>query len=185
MENPDEALELWYYFIITVLDKHAPIVTKRVKNKYQPEWYSDEIRKTRFQRDYFHQKKDNENYKKYRNKTNNLIRSAKTKFFCDAIDNDRSCKIFWKHLKDINATSRNEIDFLSYEGQVITEKNDIVNCLNEHFSSVGEKLISNAHTSFESEQISNYVNSKVNDDIKFSLYTVTTDQVLRDLKNLD
>ncbi|CAC5400949.1 unnamed protein product [Mytilus coruscus] len=176
---------MWYYLLVNVLDKHAPVVTRRVKNKYQPEWYTNEIGKSKFQRDYFHKKKETENYKKYRNKTSELIRSAKAKYFMDAIDNDKNCKILWGHLKDMNLTTKQEIDILTHEGKVLINKNDIANCLNDHFSTVGEKLISNPHKRFKSEKINNYVKSKINDDAKFSLYTVTNDEVLQALKNLD
>ncbi|CAG2190139.1 unnamed protein product [Mytilus edulis] len=103
----------------------------------------------------------------------------------DAIDNDKNCKILWRHLKDMNSTTKQEIDILTHEGKVLINKNDIANCLNDHFSTVDEKLISNPHKSFKSEKINNYVNSKIIDDTKFSLYTVTNDEVLQGLKNLD
>ncbi|CAG2225633.1 unnamed protein product [Mytilus edulis] len=64
INDPNEAMDMWYYLLVNVLDKHAPVVTRRVKNKYQPEWYTNEIGKSKFQRDYFHKKKDTENYKK-------------------------------------------------------------------------------------------------------------------------
>lgn len=64
INDPNEAMDMWYYLLVNVLDKHAPVVTRRVKNKCQPEWYTNEIGKSKFQRDYFHKKKDTENYKK-------------------------------------------------------------------------------------------------------------------------
>ncbi|CAC5423066.1 unnamed protein product [Mytilus coruscus] len=85
----------------------------------------------------------------------------------------------------MNSTTKQEIDILTYVGKVLINKNDIANCLNDHFSTVGEKLISNPHKRFKSEKINNYVKSKINDDAKFSLYTVTNDEVLQALKNLD
>ncbi|CAC5390362.1 unnamed protein product [Mytilus coruscus] len=85
----------------------------------------------------------------------------------------------------MNSTTKQEIDILTHEGKVLLNKNDIANCLNDHFSTVGEKLISNPHKRFKSEKINNYVKSKINDDAKFSLYTVTNDEVLQALKNLD
>ncbi|CAC5357655.1 unnamed protein product [Mytilus coruscus] len=120
----------------STVDEHAPVVTERVKNKYQPELYTDEICKSKFQREYFHKKKDTENYKNYRNI---LVRSAKAKYFIDGIDNDKNCKILWRHLKDMNSISKQEIDILTDEGTVLIHKNDIANCLNDHFSTVGEE----------------------------------------------
>ncbi|CAG2203258.1 unnamed protein product [Mytilus edulis] len=176
---------MWYYLIINVLDKHAPVVTKRIKNKYQPEWYTDEICKSAHQRDYYHKKKDTDNYKKYRNLTNKLIRSSKSKYFMEAINNDKNCKTLWRHLKDLNSTTGHDIDMITYEDKNLTDKIDIVNCLNDHFSSVGEKLIPHPHSNFESEKINNYVKSKINDNTLFSLYTVTNADVFKYLSNLD
>ncbi|CAC5397636.1 unnamed protein product [Mytilus coruscus] len=111
-------------------------------------------------RDYYHKKKDTDNYKKYRNLTNKLIRSSKSKYFMEAINNDKTVKTLWRHLKDLNSTTDHDIDMVTYEDKNLTDKIDIVNCLNDHFSSVGEKLIPHPHSNFESEKINNYVKSK-------------------------
>ncbi|VDI31632.1 ATP-dependent DNA helicase 2 subunit 2 [Mytilus galloprovincialis] len=169
----------------SVEDKHAPVVTKRIKNKYQPEWFTDEICKSAHQRDYYHKNKDTDNYKKYRNLTNTLIRSSKSKYFMEAINNDKNCKTLWRHLKDLNSTTGHDIDMITYEDKNLTDKIDIVNCLNDHFSSVGEKLIPHPHSNFESEKINNYVKSKINDNTLFSLYTVTNADVFKYLSNLN
>ncbi|CAC5385019.1 unnamed protein product [Mytilus coruscus] len=47
INDPNEAMDMWYYLLVNVLDKHAPVVTRRVKNKYQPEWYTNEIGKSK------------------------------------------------------------------------------------------------------------------------------------------
>ncbi len=120
MNDPNDALDMWYHLLINILNKHAPLVTKRVKNKYQTEWYNDEIRESGFQRDHFHKIKDMENFRKYRNKTNKLIRSSKSKFFIDAINEDKSCKILWRHFKNLSSTTRDDIDMIMYEGNTLT-----------------------------------------------------------------
>ena len=150
--DPNEALDLWIFLITNVLDKHAPVLTKRIKRKYQPEWFNDEIRDSIFQRDYFHKKKDFENYKLCRNKVTRLLRSSKSKFFKEAITSDRSCKVLWKHLRDMNSTTHHEIESLLHEGETINDRKDIVKCFNEHFCTVGENLVPNAHSTFESEK---------------------------------
>ncbi|VDI64210.1 Hypothetical predicted protein, partial [Mytilus galloprovincialis] len=186
IRDSNEAINMWYYLIINILDKHAPVVTKRIKNKYQPEWYTNEICKSAHQRDYYHKKKDMDNYKKYRNLTNKLIRSSKSNYFMEAINHDKNCKSIWRHLKDLNSTTGHDIDMITYEDKNLTDKIDIVNgLLNDHFSSVGETLIPHPHSNFESEKINNYVKSKINDNRLFSLYTVTNADVFKYLTNLD
>ncbi|CAC5409210.1 TMC [Mytilus coruscus] len=93
----------------------------------------------------------------------------------EAINIDKNCKTLWRHLKDLYSTTDHDIDMITYEDKNLTDKIDIINCLNDHFSSVGEKLIPHLHSSFESEKINNYVKSKINDNTLFSLYTVTND----------
>ncbi|CAC5397639.1 unnamed protein product [Mytilus coruscus] len=103
----------------------------------------------------------------------------------EAINNDKNCKTLWRHLKDLNSTTDHNIDMITYEDKNLTDKIDIVNCLNDHLSSVGEKLIPHPHSNFESEKINNYVKSKINDNTLFSLYTVTNGDVFKYPTNLD
>ncbi|CAC5390132.1 unnamed protein product [Mytilus coruscus] len=103
----------------------------------------------------------------------------------EAINNDKNCKTLWRHSKDLNSTTDHNIDMITYEDKNLTDKIDIVNCLNDHFSSVGENLIPHPHSNFESEKINNYVKSKINDNTLFSLYTVTNGDVFKYLTNLD
>ncbi len=60
-----------------------------------------------------------------------------------------------------------------------------MNCLNDHFSSVGEKLIPNPHSNFDADKISHFVGSKIEDNSAFSLYTITREDVFTALTNLD
>jgi hypothetical protein len=40
---PNHALKIWYNLFNEILNKHSPIVTKRVKRDKQPEWYNTEV----------------------------------------------------------------------------------------------------------------------------------------------
>ena len=40
VEDPNHALKIWNNLFNELLNKHAPIVTKRVKRDKQPEWYN-------------------------------------------------------------------------------------------------------------------------------------------------
>ena len=41
--NVDNILDAWYSLFISVIDKHAPIKTHRIKNEIQPEWVTADI----------------------------------------------------------------------------------------------------------------------------------------------
>jgi hypothetical protein len=47
----DLSLNIWYNLFNEILDKHAPIVTKRVKRDKQHEWYNTEVQYARQMRD--------------------------------------------------------------------------------------------------------------------------------------
>ena len=185
IDDPHEALGLWYNVIMIVLNKHAPFIKKRVKRIHQPEWYNEDIREARIIRDHFKKANDNENYKLFRNKTSSNIRSAKREFFRNVIESDRSCKELWKHLKDINSTGKQNITSLKKDDIYLTNITDIINHLNDHFSSVGGKLIPNPKQTFDWYKMSAFVKDKVSDGVFFSLYSVTFSDVLKELENLD
>jgi hypothetical protein len=48
--DPDLALDSWYE--IYTLNKHAPLISKRVKKNKQPKWHKKEFADLRRQRDY-------------------------------------------------------------------------------------------------------------------------------------
>jgi hypothetical protein len=102
--------------------------------------------------------------------------------FRNAIESDRSCKELWKHLKDINSTGKQNITSLKKDYIYLTNITDIINHLNDHFSSVGGKLIPNPKQTFDWDKMSAFVKDKVSDDVFFSLYSVTFSDVLKELK---
>jgi hypothetical protein len=44
VEDPNDALKIWYNLFNEILNKHAPIITKRDK---QPEWSNTEVQYAR------------------------------------------------------------------------------------------------------------------------------------------
>ena len=49
--NPSICIQTWYNIFNSVLDKHAPVVVKRVRKDRQLEWYNSEILYARKMRD--------------------------------------------------------------------------------------------------------------------------------------
>ena len=94
--DPDLALDSWYDKFIYTLNKHAPLISKRVRKNKHPK---------RQQRDYCHGI-DTENFKKYRNKLTSSIRTSKANYFSEAIKSGNNVGELWKHLKDINSVSK-------------------------------------------------------------------------------
>ena len=75
--NSEQNFESFIQSFVTVFDKHAPMKTKRVKKEIQPEWHDETTKAANKQRDMYHKARNWSQYKYWRNKTTNLIRSAK------------------------------------------------------------------------------------------------------------
>lgn len=95
--NVDEDLTVLHSVAIKCLDKHAPIKAKRVKSIQLPEWYTSEIGQARIARDKYKRLKQWTEYKCFRNKTRNLIKSAKRKHFTTSVENLKDTKTLWRH----------------------------------------------------------------------------------------
>ena len=88
-----------------ILNKHAPVKEKRVKQASKPAWLTEEITNAQQNRNYYHKKQIWENFTLWCNKTKGLIRSAKKGFFEYAINENRDSSFLWKHVKEITGQS--------------------------------------------------------------------------------
>ena len=83
-------LTMWHkpfvYMFLSILNKHAPITSKRVKRANKSAWLTEEITLAQKNRDFYHKEQDWEDFKPWRNKTKSLIRTAKKAFFENAIN---------------------------------------------------------------------------------------------------
>ena len=130
-------------------------------------------------------------YKMYRNKTIQLIRQAKRKYFSDSVKNSKDSKTIWNHLRAVNNKKKTTLNNLPRElimnGETITDSEDIAAKLNAYFSSIADIL--NDHTdqvsTFEDDKLSNFVNSKVPHNSFFTIPLITCDQVLTFINKLD
>ena len=163
----DEDFAVWHNIIMKHLNNHAPTKNKRVKCKRLPDWFSPEITHMQKRRDNAKKLKQWTDYKMYRNKTIQLIRQAKRKYFSDSVKNSKDSKTIWNHLRAVNNKKKTTLNNLPRElimnGETITDSEDIAAKLNAYFSSIADIL--NDHTdqvsTFEDDKLSNFVNSKV------------------------
>ena len=84
--NPKEMWDFWKRLLTSVIDKHAPFKTKRVKNKWSP-WITNELLCEIHKRDFLKKKAASTNdpsiwkqFKDARNKANNSVKKAKLKY---------------------------------------------------------------------------------------------------------
>ncbi|MCG8048030.1 MAG: reverse transcriptase domain-containing protein, partial [Candidatus Thiodiazotropha endolucinida] len=191
LSNVDDDFSKWFSLVLKHLNILAPIKTKRVKSKRLPDWNTPEITLMQKQRDISKRLKQWEDYRKYRNKTRQLIRQAKRKYFSESIANTKDVKHIWKHLRSVNnkstASPYNLPDELVINNERITTP-DLISCeLNKYFATIAEFLNkdNNNISPIDAHRIKDYIDSKVPCDISFNIPFISTEQVSSFIGKLD
>ena len=188
----NEDLNIWYSFLLKHLNNHAPIKSKRVKSKRMPEWFTPDIIQMQSLRDKTKRLKQWSDHRKYRNKTKQLIQ-AKRKYFSNSITNSKDTKSFWKHLRDVNnggkTASSNLPEKIIIGNETITESEAVASKLNKYFASVAELLNENTSSGssldFDTNKISDFVDSNVSTNTQFTIPFITLEQVLLHINTLE
>jgi hypothetical protein len=102
VEDPNDAFKIWYNLFNEILNKHAPIVTKRVKRDKQSEWYNTEVQYDREMRDTFKKLDMWDEYKFWRNRTKQILDEAKQNFYNNMLNESKDPKIIWKCIHSLN-----------------------------------------------------------------------------------
>lgn len=187
----DEDLSVFSSLILKNLNKYAPVKTKRVKTNRLPDWFTPEITQMQRLRDNCKRLKQWADYKKYRNKTRQLIRLAKRKYFSESITKSKDSKRIWAHLRTVNgdskASSKNLPEEIIIDNERITEPEDIAQKLNIYFSSVADIFSENNidASNLDTEHINNFVNNKVPAHTFFTIPFITVEQVVFHINNLE
>ena len=98
----DGNFNTWLSVITKHFDNNAPVKTKRVKHKRVPECFIPEFTQMQKLRDKSKRLKQWADYKRYRHKTRQLIRSVKRKYFSESVENSKDTKFIWKHLQYVS-----------------------------------------------------------------------------------
>ena len=147
LENPNHMLALFYDLLRGVVDKNAPMRTmSNPKNRRPaPMWFDNEIKQFIRQRDKLKRTND-QGYRKMRNRTTKLIRAKKRAYTAELINTTRpkDTRKLWDHL--LNRPNRNTTSSVAditdpTNGTNITTDKEKAECLNEHFSSIAERLL--------------------------------------------
>jgi len=86
-----------------VIDKHAPLKTRRVKHQTLPKWLTPEIINTMKERDTCKKAKRFDEYKQLRNKVSAMVKEAKKQYFDDMLKNGNDTVSLWRAM---NAVTR-------------------------------------------------------------------------------
>ena len=129
-DNPDEALSEWYRLFLGVLDRHAPLREKRVKQEKFPQWLNRDIIEAMALRDSLKRDKDFVAFKQQRNKVRYLIREAQKKHFHKLMQNKSDTYTVWKA---INAFTKSPVHAPSTPLSAET--------FNKHFLSAADSVL--------------------------------------------
>ena len=108
--NPNEMWDFWKHLLASVIDKHAPFRTKRVKNKRSP-WITNELLREIHKRDFLKKKAASTNdpsiwkqFKDARNRANNSVKKAKHKYFSENLDaNKNDPRKTWRLINELQS----------------------------------------------------------------------------------
>ena len=140
----------WRNLFLGVLDKHAPLRSKRVKNNPNLPWISKEIKKKMRERDRLKlvaiknsKEQDWKLYKCSRNEVNIALRKAKANYYATQIENqNQNPKHAWKIVNDILGRKQKDshITEIKFNNSSITSADEIANHFNDYFTNIGLAL---------------------------------------------
>jgi len=152
--NPNECWSMWKSLFEQTLDKHAPLIHKRIRDSSVP-WITPEIKKLMKTRDY-HKKKAVKtrsnvhwtNFRRLRNKVNIELRKSKSNYFREKINDCTKTtdpKKSWSIINTLLGKSNrpSNINNLLIDGNT-SESNpkEIAEAFNDYFVNIGPKLAS-------------------------------------------
>ena len=114
-------------------------------------------------------------YKTYRNKTRQLIRAAKRKYFSESVANSKDTKRIWAHLRtvngDIKPTGKQLSEELIIDNERIQKSEDVAHKLNTYFTSVADILNGkdSEPPALNTDKIRNFVENKMPTDTFFNI----------------
>lgn len=186
----DEMWDKWKTVFESVANKHAPIRTKRFRNKRQP-WFNSTVRDAIIKRDIlkreFNTNRSDDSWQKYkqaRNFSNNTIKQAKRNYYnaklCES--NKYDPRETWRTINELTHRKQknNTICEIQVDNTKYDDPKEISEVLNTHFSSLGPRLSSQLPDS--SNSFEDYVQKVSN--CSFKLQIVNTNSVLDIIKNL-
>ena len=131
--DPDKALDLLHMMLIVVIDKHAPMRTKRVKHSDLPPWITTELIFTMNLRDSYKKNKDDASYKKTKNQVSNMVDKAKEAYFEKLIQDRKDTATLWRAINAFTKKSNNKANAST---SISPEQ------FNQHFLSISERVLS-------------------------------------------
>ena len=174
--DPDEALKVWHSIFMSIFNKHAPFITKRVRQIAKPPWLTKDIQKEIYLRDYLSKHGKNDVYKKQRNKVTALLRASKMKYFQSLAASKNDSKSIWKCINKL--TNKNKMNTSTLLKDISTDK------LNQHFTTIAEKIVSNDRSKLNDLNLLKHFCQTKNIDTDLTIPRISVHQVFQALLHL-
>ena len=164
---PNKAFDYLNETLLTVVNKHAPIRKKRVKNHNLPPWLTKEITSEMSLRDKYKSNKDFENYKKQRNKVTMLVRKAKQMYIKKIVGNSKDTRQIWNGMNEITNKKKTQ----NNQPQILLTPNE----LNDYFLTCPRKLVSSSYGTVNNtehnidERLQKYCEEKLTNKDNFTI----------------
>lgn len=178
--NTEDMVSLYDSTLISVVDKHAPLVHKTITSRPQTEWYDDNLRQEKVKKRYLERKWTkskltvfHEAYREQCARYNTLLQEAKTKHYTSKVEScGRDQKAVFnltKHLlgkknvsvlpEHVSASTLAETFSTFFTSKITTIREDMrqVMCANDNISGVESN--SHDYTDIDSERVHNVLDS--------------------------
>ena len=158
--------DIWKNLFFLCVDKHAPLRTKRIRTSKSP-WITPQLKKRMHYKDVLKVKAIRSGnacdwliFKKCRNAVNNEIKQAKEHFFKNALrENEGNSRTTWRIINEL--TSRkihsSSVKEIKLDNSSISDSQELSSVFNDHFSSIGLKLINAIQKNGDAPSYLNYV----------------------------
>ena len=176
INDPNEALHVFYKILNNIITIHAPLKEKRIKHDQQPEWFDDDIKEMMFERDNCHKKGKFDQYKILRNKVSYMIKKKKKNFFNNAVKQNKDQGFLWKNLKNISELNKSNTvilpEKLISDNTEIRGNVNIANELNKHFVNISDMIQKTAFSKTNFDDLKKKLDKKLTyHEFKINLIT--------------
>ena len=154
--DPNQMWLQWKCSFLSIVNKHAPLRTMRVRTRSSP-WITSELKKRMHDRDILKIKASKSNdsndwslFKKQRNKVNSEIRLAKQAYYQNSFNKHTGdSKKTWQTINELTSrkSGKKSVTSLKVNGVSITNPTVLSNQFNNHFATIGPELASNIDSS--------------------------------------
>ena len=183
--NIDLMLEKWYDLFLSVVNKHLSIKQRRVKFRYQPEWFGSDIKEAMDTRDYYARVNNLPQWRVWKNKVNHLISESKSVYYKTLLEkNKNNPRAFWNFFHELIPKKTTNFINLLCQDSIVTDPKSITETFNEYFSSIVDDL-SRKGVQPDLSRLQNFISDRIDTNISLQIPPVNQQFVLKKLQSLD